>query len=223
MLRVVFALICAIIAAAGLGTDAEAKRKGFVIPLPGLSRGDTVERVVDLPDVPALQRADGSYIDLGYLHKRNGGGKWVGYIGSSTRYLSFSPEQLETLLSAGGMNALPPVPTRSDMAGTIWMVLMGLGVFGLGVLAWRLIGSTGAKSIRLPPPPPKAAAAGAAQGTGKVVNTTGNGEGAKPARSRGSLPPPASGGRGLRPALAAGRVSAGFAGRQCSAGFGRRG
>ena len=73
--------------------DAEARRRGIPIPIPGL-RGETLVLVKELPRIPALLRKDGKYIDLGYKFYSGSGGEWIGYIGSDTDYLKLPEPQL---------------------------------------------------------------------------------------------------------------------------------
>lgn len=66
--------------------EAEARRRGIPIPIPGL-RGETLVLVKELPRIPALLRKDGTYIDLGYKFYSTSGGEWVGHIGSDSEYV----------------------------------------------------------------------------------------------------------------------------------------
>jgi len=72
-------------------------------------------KVKELPDIPALRRKDGHYVDLGYKFNRYSGGEWVGYIGSSKRYLPLNKTELAVLMAFGGMKKLPPVPKRPGL------------------------------------------------------------------------------------------------------------
>ena len=90
-----------------LNIDAAHARR---IRLPVVIPTGYVEKVVDLPDVPELKYKDGVYVDLGYYHYFIGGGKWVGYIGSSTRYIEFKEGALEALVAAGYLDEIPPEP-----------------------------------------------------------------------------------------------------------------
>jgi len=71
MPRILFPAILAIGLFAVAATQAE-ERRGFRVPIgvPGLSGGETIQKVLDLPDVAVLKRSDGKYVDLGYLHIR---------------------------------------------------------------------------------------------------------------------------------------------------------
>ncbi len=104
--------------------DAEAKRRGGFIYIPGLS--ETIVKVKDLPDVPALQRSSGEYIDLGYKFGFLWTGEWVGHIGSGSSYLPLKPLQLSMILALGGMKEPPPVPSRPG--GTFMLILVGIVV-----------------------------------------------------------------------------------------------
>jgi len=117
--------------------DAEAKRGGGaskgggVFAVPGFSRSDQIIKVLDLPDNALLLREDGKYIDLGYIHKLDGTGKWIGHVGSSSAYVDFTPETLKMVMLLAGIDELPPVPERSSSGGGmgIWMILGAL-IFG---------------------------------------------------------------------------------------------
>lgn len=71
-----------------------------------------VVKVMDLPDAPEFQREDGSYVDLGWHFIGRSGGEWVGFIGSTTEYLTVSPEQLAAIMLAANITRLPDVPVR---------------------------------------------------------------------------------------------------------------
>lgn len=106
--------------------DAEARRRGIPIPIPGL-RGETLVLVKELPRIPALLRKDGIYIDLGYKFNSASGGEWVGHIGSDSEYVSLPEPQLQMLMRVAGMKELPPVPDRPwSFSGIFWLVIIGL-------------------------------------------------------------------------------------------------
>lgn len=113
-------------------SDADARR-GFRIPIPGLG-GEQIQKVLDLPNIPALRRKDGKYVDLGYLHHRFFGGKWVGYIGSSSKYVDLSEKNLTLMLRIAGVRKLPPVPERP---GRIILLVAILALIALFV-AWNV-------------------------------------------------------------------------------------
>lgn len=71
-----------------------------------------VVKVMDLPDAPEFQREDGGYVDLGWHFIGRSGGEWVGFIGSTTEYLTVSPEQLAAIMLAANITRLPDVPVR---------------------------------------------------------------------------------------------------------------
>ena len=97
------------------------ERRGFRVPIgvPGLSDAETIQKVLDLPDVAALKRSDGKYVDLGYLHKGGGEGEWIGYIGSSQTYFPVDEFELKMLLKIAGMPP-PPVPERPGGGYRSW-------------------------------------------------------------------------------------------------------
>ena len=110
------AFIIALLTATFLSDSAEARRRGFFLfPIPGTA--EQLVKVKDLPDIPALRRKDGKYVDLGYKFNRFYGGEWVGYI-DSKRYLKLNDEQLKILLTLGGLRKLPPVPEKPGFFGS---------------------------------------------------------------------------------------------------------
>jgi hypothetical protein len=121
----------AALAALALATPADARR-GIRMPfvIPGLGGGETIVKVLDLPDREPFLRDDGTFVDLGYIFKRHGEGAWVGYIGSDSRYVTFKPGGLEMLLSEAGIDQLPPVPKRPESWGwMVWAAFIALGLF----------------------------------------------------------------------------------------------
>ena len=128
----VFAMLLAVMLALFGANQANARvRIPIVIPIPGSS--EKLVKVKDLPDIPLLRRKDGRYIDLGYKFNRFSGGEWVGYIGSSKRYLPLSKDGLKMLMLIGGLHKLPPVPERPGMfsgsSGTFWVIIIAIFVF----------------------------------------------------------------------------------------------
>jgi hypothetical protein len=110
--------------------QAEAKRLRLPIRIP---TGETVVLVKDLPDIEALHRTDGKYVDLGY-HFKTTGGEWVGYVGSSESYVPLDEAKLEALMTISGLGKLPPAPERpagSAFGGGLYMLLLGVGALVL--------------------------------------------------------------------------------------------
>ncbi|MFM1813662.1 MAG: hypothetical protein RLZ98_357 [Pseudomonadota bacterium] len=135
--RPTIAGILALVFAVASSTSVEARKGRFPVAIPGMGKSEVIQKVVDLPDIPALRRPDGTYIDLGYLHHKNGQtGEWIGYVGSSTSYLKMSPQRLNALLAIAGLRQLPATPDRPWFSGisTFWLVVMLIGVLAL---AWR--------------------------------------------------------------------------------------
>lgn len=111
-------------------TASEARKMRLHGFIPGVGPRDSLVKVVDLPDRAPFMK-DGKFIDLGYRFKVYGGGEWIGYIGSSSRYLPLKPGGAEMLALAAGLKKLPPVPQRP--AGSMfWMVMFGIGVLVIG-------------------------------------------------------------------------------------------
>jgi hypothetical protein len=132
-MRKVSVLVLAVVAMGVMSMQAEARRLRIPVVIPGFGSSEQIVRVVDLPDIAALKRDDGTYVDLGYLHKRSGG-EWVGYVGSSETYIKLTEEKLNALLAVGGLKKLPPVPQRTASSG-------GVGSwFGIGIVALAVLG-----------------------------------------------------------------------------------
>ena len=108
---------------------ASAKRR-LGIPFIGGVRTEHIVKVQDLPDIPVLQREDGTFVDLGYKFSATGSGEWIGYIGSSRSYLPLTEPQLYLLLAAGGLKELPPVPQR-PAGSLVTTVLFGIGIVAI--------------------------------------------------------------------------------------------
>jgi len=167
--RVLFTLLLSALATT-LTTDAAEARKRFrmpvVVPIPKLQHTAAPEivrdvvKVLDLPNVSAFQRDDGSYVDLGYHFIGESGGEWVGYVGSSKDYLSISPGQMPAILQRAGLTRLPPVPSRaagngsgSGGSGSMMMWLAGLAAAGLLFrLARRAKGAAAGAAAAADPP-----------------------------------------------------------------------
>ena len=122
MPRILFPAILAIGLFAVAAKHAE-ERRGNRVPIgvPGLSGGETIQKVLDLPDVAALKRSDSKYVGLGYLHKGGGEGEWIGYIGSSQTYLPLDEFEPKMLLKIAGVP--PPVPERPGGGYRSWWII----------------------------------------------------------------------------------------------------
>ena len=118
-----------------LPTDADAKRRIRVF---GGSTGSsaTIVKVLDLPDTAALRHKSGAYIDLGYMWKRGSEGAWIGYVGSDSKYLSLSPQGLQSLLAVAGVDELPPVPEKPKSYFWVFALIVGIMVFFSWALKW---------------------------------------------------------------------------------------
>ncbi len=115
---------------------AEARRGGRIgIPIPSFSKGESVVKVLELPEGPAFTDPKGRHVDLGYYWPTNGEGQWVGMV-SETTYYKWSPESVQKALRLAKFTALPPVPERpTDLSGVGgWGGIFWLGVIGIGVL-----------------------------------------------------------------------------------------
>ena len=137
MTKIFKILLLVVLGSVMFAETASARRIRLPFALPGSS--ESVVLVKDLPDIAALKRKDGRYVDLGYKFNRFSGGSWVGYVGSSSRYLKLNKNQLRILMAIGGVKKLPPVPKRSfasSMGGPFTLGLIGLGVV---VMGWRFV------------------------------------------------------------------------------------
>ena len=63
---------------------AEAGRARIPAQVSGLTGGEHLVQVIDLPRVPELQLPDGRFVDIGYKFNRGPGGEWVAHVGSDT-------------------------------------------------------------------------------------------------------------------------------------------
>lgn len=96
--------------------------------------GEQIVKVMDLPNTPSFQRADGSYADVGVRYKQvaiffvpvwNYDVKWCGYIGSDKEYLDLDKDDLSELAEAASLK-LPDTPSLP-----LWDSIGGKLVFGL--------------------------------------------------------------------------------------------
>jgi hypothetical protein len=120
-MRVFTAILVALFVSIFFADDADARKFRFRYHGGGSSSSETLVRVMDLPDIPALKRKDGKYIDLGYKFDigSSSKGEWVGYIGSETRYLPFEKGMLDVVLALSGLKVLPPIPTATRGEKTV--------------------------------------------------------------------------------------------------------
>ena len=111
-------------------TEASAKKFRF-FHVGGGGHSEEIVKVLDLPDIPQLRRADGRHIDLGYKFT-SGGGEWVGYVGDDGKYLALSEDAVQMLLAVAGVDRLPPFPSGrlrpAAVALTPILMLLGFGV-----------------------------------------------------------------------------------------------
>jgi hypothetical protein len=101
---------------------------------------ESVELVVNLPDVPELHISSlNRFVDQAYLYTYDGG-KWVARI-DHREYYELTPQLRDMMLQIGRMRELPPVPT------TLWTcylstpaIMILISPFGIfGALVTKLI------------------------------------------------------------------------------------
>ncbi|MEO1205917.1 MAG: hypothetical protein AAFV45_06255 [Pseudomonadota bacterium] len=109
----------------------KANATAFAAPVRVLDFFGTVQKVVDLPDLRSLEVDDDVYMDLGYRHKDFGGGEWVGFIDTTTRYVPLTYEQLTRMLKLAGLTRPPPPPDPPKADLYFVSVLVGVLVFVL--------------------------------------------------------------------------------------------
>lgn len=211
--RLVLVVLAIALLAPLMASDAEARRRGKFFVIPGGGASDTLVKVRDFPDRAPFIAETGEFIDLGYRFKSYGGGEWIGYLGSSSKYLALKPGGAEILALAAGLDRLPPVPDRpAGSSFWIWMFVIGLLSIGFKVLK-GILGVTGM------------AARGAVRVTAGAVaaqsgSTNNSADWMNKADAAMNRPTTASTPR--RPAMAAPRAAAGGGGFGQRATFGRR-
>ena len=78
------------------------------VPIP--CTGEKIVKVADLPRTAEFTLANGQHVDLGYLYQSCFSGKWVGYVGSSSRFVTWKDGTLPDIAATAGMPALPAEP-----------------------------------------------------------------------------------------------------------------
>lgn len=205
--RLVVAALAVVMLATLTAGDAEARRRGKLLLIPGGGgSSDTLVKVKDLPDRAPFIAKTGEFIDLGYRFNVAGGGEWIGYIGSSYKYLSLKPGGAEILAAAAGLDKLPPVPKRPAGSG-LWMVMLAIGALIIAFKILRAILRVTGLAAR--------GAARVAAGPREVKTTGGSSDWMNNAEAAMRRPTTSSAPR--RPAMAAPRTSAAVSG-----GFGQR-
>ena len=141
MTKLLFSVFAAIFMLVMFSNEAAARRVRIPILIPGAS--ESLVKVLEFPNIPALKRKDGKYIDLGYKFNKYSGGEWIGYIGSSTKFLTLNKAQLTMLLSIAGVDKLPPVPSRAASSGSSWGFGLGfLAILGFFIMGKRILVGT---------------------------------------------------------------------------------
>ena len=116
-------------------TEASAKKFRF-FHVGGGGHSEEIVKVLDLPDIPQLRRADGRHIDLGYKFT-SGGGEWVA-VGDDGKYLALSEDAVQMLLAVAGVDRMPPVPERPASTGGGGGLTTILMLLGFGVILYRV-------------------------------------------------------------------------------------
>ncbi len=96
--------------------SAEAK-----VPIP--CTGDKIVKVAEMPKTPAFKTPSGQQVDLGYLYEGCFKGKWVGYVGSSRRFVTWPQGVLPVLITGAGLSGVPEPP------GIMWGLWHAPGQF----------------------------------------------------------------------------------------------
>lgn len=91
------------------------------VPIPCTS--EKIVKVAALPKTADFALPNGQHIDLGYLYTGCVSGKWIGYVGSSSRYMTWKDDMLPDIAAAAGMKALPDAP------GLVWGLINAPGAF----------------------------------------------------------------------------------------------
>ncbi len=211
--RMMFAL-----AVLAVGATEAAARRGFIpIPTFGLG-GEAIVKVLDLPDIPQLRRADGRHMDLGYKFSGSSG-EWVGYIGSDSQYLALPTGAAENLAKLAGLDDLPPVPDK-PFVGSWGFVDWVYVVLAIGGASFWALKKFLAREPRVEPAAKATVAASDAAMTAAIeraqMKRATAPVAARPAAAR--TPAVARG-----PTLPAGRMALAGGGRVAQPAFGRRG
>jgi hypothetical protein len=130
ILGIATALVALILATGG----AEAKRGGVPIPC-------SSEKIIKVMDLPGFKTAGGIRMDLGYLVDGCFSGKWVGYVGSNSQYLSLQDGDIPAQAIKLNSGVAPKVPrflsALFSSPGQFWVEWLYL-VLAVGGVAFLL-------------------------------------------------------------------------------------
>jgi hypothetical protein len=128
-MKKLFCLLLVVLIVAASVVPAEAKRR-FRLPFffGGSHSSEHIVFVMDLPNKPQLEHGNGTYVDLGYMFSPSGD-RWIGHIGSSTRYLPLTEAKLSKVMAIAGLKELPPIPDKP--ISMFFDQMFGLLIFGL--------------------------------------------------------------------------------------------
>ncbi|MEO1544845.1 MAG: hypothetical protein AAFR75_12630, partial [Pseudomonadota bacterium] len=194
-----FILIGLLAGPVGAREASEPSDMAFASPVRVLDFFGTVQKVIDLPDLRSLEVSDDVYMDLGYRHKDFGGGEWVGYVGTTTRYVPLTFEQLTRMLKLDGRTRPPPPPEPPK--ADLYFIAVAVGLLVFFFVGKQALVSANKKSPKRGKPMPtgaekRLAALTANQKRAKVAKPAST---PKPKQSkRDYMAPPASGGFGRR-------------------------
>ncbi len=91
------------------------------VPIPCTS--EKIVKVAALPKTAEFALPNGQHINLGYLYTGCLSGRWIGYVGSSSRYMTWKDDMLPEVAAAAGIKALPDPP------GLVWGLFNAPGAF----------------------------------------------------------------------------------------------
>jgi hypothetical protein len=132
-------LLASLLAGLGLGSIAAQAK----VPIPCTS--EKIVKVADLPRTEAFAMPGGQHVDLGYLYQGCFSGQWIGYVGSSSRYMTWKDGMLPEVAATAGMKTLPAAPgffwglfnaPGAFFVEWIWVLVIGLPLLfkGFGAL-----------------------------------------------------------------------------------------
>jgi hypothetical protein len=136
-MRRIFVLLAAVLMATGLGVQPADAGK---VPIPCTS-----EKIVKVADLPGIKGPRGQTVALGWLYTGCFSGRWVGYVGSSTSYLTWQDGMLPAVVAQARVK-MPNEPgfwfgatsaPGAFLAEWIWIVVLMLMTVAIIVQSQR--------------------------------------------------------------------------------------